>query len=426
MAEPKDFRVACEFYTTVAIKAADDLQKALPMDEDSFRRIAPALWKDPRPAFIYSVLDEVQKAGVSIEDWSSKLGESERRPEYTDHLIRLVTQWQQDEQSFRARKLCEILVDLVCFAETNDAEYYRDYLRLKELDAVVRSLNDQQEFFGFKRRSGEYHADWIERDIKHAEKTGLDVSKRWYLREPGPFQEKWKLKGVRFSSFRQRYIRILNVALPNELAVIGKSYVHAYGMSSDVHFTPHQTSSDFDEDDIYMGIDRVGLLCYAILIRCQILLGIVPEGANSHVRKMHDENVGPGKLVARLKEEKLQVGDFAWAHGEICRVIEVLKSKHGYVSYRLAHVERPPIPEIKEDCFAAFEVRLVAKKELAERVLHGLQNAEDTKDEFRKMTPGDRQDLLGRGIARVFRLQQALLAQHKAKAAQKEDRTNNQ
>jgi hypothetical protein len=31
MPEPKDFRVGCEFYTTVAIKAADELRKALPM-----------------------------------------------------------------------------------------------------------------------------------------------------------------------------------------------------------------------------------------------------------------------------------------------------------------------------------------------------------------------------------------------------------
>jgi hypothetical protein len=32
----------------------------------------------------------------------------------------MVTQWQQDEQSFRARQLLEILVDLICFSETNE------------------------------------------------------------------------------------------------------------------------------------------------------------------------------------------------------------------------------------------------------------------------------------------------------------------
>ena len=304
MPEPKDFQESCEFYITVAIKAADDLRNALRLDETQFRRITPALWQDPRPAFIYSVLDEVQKAGISIMDWSQKLSETDRKPEHTDHLIRLVTRWQQDEQSFRARKLAEILVDLICFSATNEPDYYRDYLWLKEFDSTVRSLNDQHEFFGFKRRNTEYGLQWRERDIKQAENKRIDVSKRWYLRrKQAAFQNEWKTSGVPFSSFRQRYIRILDLALPNELAAIGKSYIHAYGMSADIHFTPHDSSSAFNEDDVYLGVHRVGLLCYAILIRCQKLLDLVLEGVNATIRKMHDENVGPATLVAQLKQE---------------------------------------------------------------------------------------------------------------------------
>lgn len=412
MSEPKDFRIGCEFYTTVAIKAANDLQNALQMDEKSFRRVTPASWQDPRPAFIYSVLDEVQKAGVSVKDWSGKLGETERKPGVTDHLIRIVTQWQQDEQSFRARKLAEILVDLICFSETNEPEYYRDYLRLKELDTTVRSLADQHEFFGFRRRNTEYHVDWMERDIKAAEKDGIDVSKRWYLTNPVSFQEKWKTSGIRFSSFRQRYIRILSVALPNELAIIGKSYVHAYGMSAEIHFTPHDISSDFDPDDVYMGIDRVGLLCYAIVIRCQQLLGIVPDGINAQIREMHDENAEPARLVAGLREERAQVGDFVWAQGDICRVLEIRKSKYGYVNYLVKYVERPPIPEIGEDYFAAGEIRLVATKSFAEEALRKLQTDSDLDDEtrtrFRDMSETHREELMAGAVAKLWHLQQQI------------------
>lgn len=191
----------------------------------------------------------------------------------------------------------------------------------------MRSLQDQEEFFGFRRRNTEYYVDWIERDIRAAEKNGLDVTKRWYLKDPSPFQNRWKTGGLRFSSFRQRYIRILDIAMPQELTIIGKSYRHAYHMSSDIHFTAHDTSSDFDPDDVYSGIDRVGLLCYAIVIRCQYLLGVVPEGINSTIRKMHDENAEPARLIARLKEGVAAVGDFAWAEGFICRVSEIRKSK---------------------------------------------------------------------------------------------------
>jgi hypothetical protein len=428
MPEPKDFRFGCEFYTTVALKAADDLRKALRMDENSFRRVAPALWKDPRPAFIYRVLDEVQKAGVSIKDWSEKLGESDRRPEYTNHLIRMVTQWQQDEQSFRARKLREILVDLICFSQTNEPGYYRDYLRLRELDSTVRSLNDQQEFFGFRRQNTECGLDWSVRDIKAAEGNEIDVSKRWYLRNIGPFQEDWKTRGVLFSSFRQRYKRILNIALPNELVIIGKSYVHAYGISADIHFNAHDTSSSFDEDDVYKGIDRVGLLCYAIVIRCQLLLGIVPDGINAKIREMHDKNTEPARLVAGLKEQVADIGDFVWAEGFIYRVVEIRKSKYGYTNYRLKYVEKPPIPDVTEDFYAGGEIRLVAKKNYGAEALAQLQNDPTldakTRAHFSQMSDEKRDELIGQAVAKLFRLQQRVIAQRKTDDAQKSDRPN--
>jgi hypothetical protein len=420
MEKRQDFKLGADFYASVALRAANDLRKTLAIDEGSFRHVGPALWQDPRPAFIYRVLDEVQKAGIAIREWLVKLGGDEHRTdksegaaEVTDHLIRLVTQWQRDDQSFRARKLCEVLVELICFSETNDPEYYRDYLRLKDLDRAVTSLRDQNEFFGFKRRNTQYGVDWSEKDIKEAERNGLDVSKRWYLGRPSAFQGEWKTHGVRFSSFRQRYIRILDTAMPNELAIIGKSYVHAYGMSSDVHFSAHDISSDFDPDDVYSGIDRVGLLCYAIVIRCQQLLGTVPEGLNATIRKMHDENEVPAKLVAGLKEQKADVGDYVWAHGDICEVIEVRKSRHGYVSYLARFIEKPPIPDIKEDWFAAFEVRLVAKKALAQSTLHELERGKDTAEQFAKMTPEHRRDLVGKAVAKCFHLQRKILRETK-------------
>jgi hypothetical protein len=424
MPEPKDFRIGCDFYFKVALKAADELRRALKIDEQAFRRIGPTLWQDPRPAFIYRVLDEVQKAGIAIKDWSEKLGTTEVGPEITDHLIRLVTQWQQDEQSFRARKLSEILLELICFSQTNEPEYYRDYLRLTELDSTVRSLRDQDEFFGFRRRNTEDHVDWIARDIRSAEKNGVDVTKRWYLKDPTSFQDKWKTRGIRFSSFRQRYIRILDIAMPQELTIIGKSYVHAYNMSSDVHFTAYDTSSDFDPDDVYLGLDRVGLLCYAIIIRCQYLLDYVPEGINGTIRKMHDENAEPARLVAKLKQEVAEVGDFVWAEGFICRVSEIRKSRYGYTNYRLKYVEKPPIPEIDEDYYAGGEIRLVATKAFAEEALTQLQTDPDIPEEerasFTNISQLKRDELLGKAVARIFHLQQKILREAKLRESRSE------
>ena len=414
LSERDDFKTSCEFYRSVAIVASKDLRKVTGLDETSFGQIASALWRDPRPAFIYRVLDEVQKAGISIIEWVAKLLASDDKPDYSDHDSRLVNQWIQDEQSFRARKLIEILVELVCFSKTNEPEYYRDYLRLRELDVAVRSLADQKEFFGFQRRNTEHHVAWLTRDIVAAEKNKIDPAQRWYLREKErTLRPKWQTTGVPFSSFRYRYKFIFNQAFPSELAAIGKSYVHAYGMSEDIHFAAQQTSSDFKPDDIYLGVHRVGLLCFAAIIRCQHLLDIVPEGLNSELREIHDTNTGPAEIIGRLSAAKINVGDFVWASGDICEVLESKKSKYGYLSFRVRFLERPPIPEIKDDWFASFEVRLVAERSFVEKAIASFQTDPDidaeTKLRFREMKDIDRASLMSEAVVRLWRAQEKLI-----------------
>jgi hypothetical protein len=92
-------------------------------------------------------------------------------------------------------------------------------------------------------------------------------------------------------------------------------------MSKDVHFTPHDTSSGFREEEIRRGVDRVGLLVLALVIRCQHLLGSVPEGINKRYREMHDSNTGPAELAGSLKKKPAEIGDIVWIHGDYAEVL---------------------------------------------------------------------------------------------------------
>jgi hypothetical protein len=112
------------FYCKIAFKATVELRTALNIDEAAFRRIDRSAWPDPRPAFIYRVLDEIQKAGLCINEWFQKL-EEDPSSDASDHEIRLHHHWLLDEQNFRARKLTEVLVDLICFSDTNEPELSR-------------------------------------------------------------------------------------------------------------------------------------------------------------------------------------------------------------------------------------------------------------------------------------------------------------
>jgi hypothetical protein len=368
-------------YLSVGVQGVDDLRKELGLDELNFRRLAPNLNREPKRYFLYRVFDEIQKAALKIAYWKEYLSEEE-----PDKLQRIDYETIIDDQQFRARKLAEALVDAILFSTTNDQAHFGDYFFLHELDECARSQEDRHEFFGFHNKNAEWNANWLCEEIGNLEKAGLESKSRWYIKDGEVLNEKWGKKRVPFSSFRDRYKKILPIAFPSELTVLGKSYVHAYsGMSKDVHFTPHDTSSGFREEEIRLGVDRVGFLVLALVIRCQHLLGRIPEGINKQYREMHDSNTGPAELVEALKKKPAEAGDIVWVQGDYAEVLSVTTSKYGYPAYHLKYIEHSPLPEIPEDWFAGFEVRLVAKKAQIEK-------AADAVGEEIEKTSGQRED----------------------------------
>jgi hypothetical protein len=369
-----------DFYLSVGVQGADELRKELGLDELNFRRLAPNLNREPKRYFLYRVLDEIQKAALKIAYWKEYLSEEE-----PDKLQRIDYETIIDDQQFRARKLAEVLVDAILFSTTNDQAHYGDYFFLHELNECARSQEDRNEFFGLHNKNAEWKAKWLCEEIRTLEKAGLDPKSRWYIRAGQVMNKEWTTKGVPFSSFRQRYKQILPIAFPSELTVLGKSYVHAYSMSKDVHFTPHDTSSEFREEEIRGSVDRVGLLVLALVIRCQHLLGCVPEGVNKRYREMHDSNTEPAELAGSLKKRPAEIGDIVWIQGDYAEVLNVTTSKYGYPAYHIKYIEYAPLSEVPEDWFAGFEVRLVAKKVQVEK-------AADAVGEEIEKTTGQRED----------------------------------
>ncbi len=369
-----------DFCLSVGVQGAEEIRKELGLDELNFRRLAPNVNREPKRYFLYRVLDEIQKAALKID------------------------------QQFRARKFAEVVVDAILFSTTNDQAHYGDYFFLHELNECARSQEDRHEFFGFHNKNTEWSANWLCEEIRTLEKEGLDPKSRWYIKNGNVLNEKWTKKGVPFSSFRDRYKKILPIAFPSELTVLGKSYVHAYGMSKDVHFTPHDTSSGFSEDEIRRGVDRVGLLALALVIRCQHLLGRVPEGVNKRYREMHDGNTEPAELAGSLKRKPADVGDIVWIQGDYAEVLNVTTSKYGYPAYHVKYIEHAPLGDVPEDWFAGFEVRLVAKKAQIERaadaVAEEIQKSEGKRENQTKLL-----DYAKRAVVKLSTYQQQLRQQ---------------
>jgi len=400
-----------DFCLAVGVQGTEDLRKELGLDELNFRGLAPNLNREPKRYFLYRVLDEIQKAALKLAYWKEYLLEEEPAK-----LQRIDYETIIDDQQFRARKLAEALVDAILFSTTNDQAHYGDYFFLHELNECARSQEDRHEFFGFHNRNAEWSANWLCERIKTLEKAGLDPKSRWYVKNGNVLNENWTKKGVPFSSFRDRYKKMLPIALPSELTALGKSYVHAYGMSKDVHFTPHDTSSGFSEEEIRRGVDRVGLLVLALVIRCQHLHGRVPDGINKRYREMHDSNAGPAELVESLKRRPAEVGDTVWVQGDYAEVLNVTTSKYGYPAYHVKYIEHSPLAEVPEDCFAGFEVRLVAKKAQIERAADAV--AEDIKTSGGKHEPRPKLlDYARRGAVRLSQHIQRLRREQTARSS---------
>jgi hypothetical protein len=394
-----------DFYLSVGVIGAEELRKELGLDEPTFQRLAPNLNREPKKYFLYRVLDEIQKAALKIADWKETLSEAE-----PDKLQRIDYETIIDDQQFRARKLAEVLVDAILFSTTDDQAHFADYFLLHELNECARSQEDRYEFWGFHNKNSEWSANWLCEEIRKLEKSGLDPKTRWYIKDGAALTEKWTKKGVPFASFRDRYKKLLPIALPSEFNTIGKSYIHAYSMSKDVHFTPHDTSSSFDREQVLRGVDRVGLLILALIVRCQLLLGRVPEGINKRYREMHDSNAEPARLAQSMKTKPAEIGDIVWIHGDYAEVLNVTTSKYGYPAYYVKYVERSPLAEVPEDWFAGFEVKLVERKaqidKAADAAAEEIQKSEGKREDRAKLL-----DYAKRGVVRLSQHVQTLRGQ---------------
>lgn len=350
-----DKRKWWDFLATASVRGPYELRRTLPVDETGFRIVAGYSHADTRAYFIYKVLDEVQKTGVAIIRWAELLGEKPEEKgngEEDEQVRRVILESVSEEQSLRLRKLIETLINLICFEQTNENDYYRHFLLLTDLDYYLSMQQDLREFHacpsGNVAESIKHTIEWA----SQLEGSSVDPGKCWYLGNRKPLVQK-KLKGGIFSSLRSRLREALPLATPEEKLALGLTY-HLFGeVSRDIHFTPSAPQFDLSRETVENSMDHCGLLSMPILLRCQRILGVVPEGINEQIRRVYDANEYPRRLLSQVTGGRAQPGDFVLAYGDLAEVLEVAKSPFGYEAYRVRYLAERPLPEVADDWFPA-------------------------------------------------------------------------
>ena len=363
-----DSRRLWEHALTVALKGGHALRQRLGLDEQNFRFRAAYSHENSRNVYIYRAIDEVQKAATCLMRWFEFSPDGPTEPRNTDverHMMRITEQAVFDEQALRCRKLTESLVDTILFLRTNEDIYFKDYFYLSELVEEQDAQKDRQEFYGFTSRNSGDSIEWLRKCILRLETSGLDISRRWYLRQRKSIAS---IKEVSLSSFRSRYKKMAAEQGPEVITLLAKSYLHAYGESRDIHFCAGDTSYRFKDDSLADRTTRVALLMVHLMLRLQDLSLMefsASEDPLYEVRASLDDTA----TYKELTTPRAQVGDYVLAAGDLGQVIEERRSKYGYFSYHLRYISRPPIPNIGDDWFASFEVnRLGSKDELLKTV----------------------------------------------------------
>ena len=266
--EPREF---WKHAFNLGIRGAHALRQKLNLDEDNFRFRAPYSHADSRNVYIYRGLDEVQKAAMCLMRWTECFDESQvvdAEENLRNQMIRVARQTVFDEQALRCRKLTEALVDTILFLGTNEEMYFKDYFYLRELVDYQNAQRDRKEFYDFTNCNSDHHIQSLKKSILKLENSGLEFGKRWYLQHSKSIA---CMKEPRLSSFRSRYKRI-SIEQGSEIAtLLAKSYSQAYGESRDVHFSAHDTSSEFSPESSTRASNKVALLMFHLILKLQEL-----------------------------------------------------------------------------------------------------------------------------------------------------------
>lgn len=340
------------------IGGTNHLKQALPVDEANFRFVSGSSHHDARAYFLYEALDEVQKTGIAISRWVELLepGQEFSWSDDLDEVSRLVLEAVLDEQRLRVRKLVEILIALINFETTNEDAYYRHYLLLAELQRLLSSQSDVEEFYGQPSDNVAYATELTRHRLDELRRESLDESRAWYAgsgRGPGQV----------FRSTRNQLKRALAYCTDAERAVLGFTYGTFSSTSQDVHFSVTGTSPTLSWDDMAKEIGRTGLLGLTILIRCQRLTGIIPDGLNRQLRDIFETNEVPTEHVQRVTQGSVEVGDFVVVMGALAEVVDMTESSYGYRSFKITYLADHPIPSIETEWHPAFAVRLLYNRE---------------------------------------------------------------
>jgi hypothetical protein len=353
-------------FLDIPLKGAAQLRKKLRWDNNSYHLMHGPNSHDPKGYYLFGVLNEVEKTGMSMMQASEFIVESRVKgiPDgLNDEQQRIadnVLQSRIDELALWQRKMTEIMVDLVGFRLANNKDYYQHYLVLHELKSLQRTQADIKEYYGSENANYAYQeADLIQQADSLAK--NLDPNKCWYanISKTGQIQRSLRSLNLRFQAVFPRM-------KPQQKAVLRTHYVSLGSQSKSLHPGGSAGSRNLSLDDLDLHLSRVGILSLHVVNATKDLMRI--HNTNGFLKMCADlvkKNDYPVALHTKKTKPDIEVNDFVVVAGDLAQVTKVIRSRYGYKSFLVKYLEKPPIPSIPEDEFIGELVHLHYKNKKA-------------------------------------------------------------
>ncbi len=327
--------------------------------EEAVARFKTFNGQNAKEYFLYTVLVELQKAGLTMTRWVEFFDRSSEMAEWSQTLKDLDVQCRISEQSLWHRKLVEMLVHLIGFTQTPETEYFHHYLTAAELQQTLHDQKEQTEFFG---HASDYLDEKVKLDTAAFLRAPIDWSRAWYLKDSKSTPPK-SVRAPLLATTRSLVLRALQAGTPMERRNLGFCYRNAFSIpSSAIHFDalPWEGRKR-DLQQFTVGLLQLGFLCADILLRVTQLFEIA--GDTEHcvlARRFASAGVTSG-LVGDAEEGDFVIVVQRGSSPLLGRVSELLRSKYGNESYRITYLDDQRLAAVSSDIVPADCVTIYQK-----------------------------------------------------------------
>jgi hypothetical protein len=363
--------------TKTILPAVTALRQHVGMTEAIFR--TQTFHSLPREFFLWTALDEVMKTGVCLMRLDEFLGEDQPErasPEDAHPTGRAIEAILLEEERLRARRLCELLVQLVLFGRKDTPELYGHFLLLEDLVRAQSYNGDLAEFYGVS-------SDWVRATVDrtvtelHGLEPKVNVSDAaWYANPVRPVRA--ASSRTLLTSARQRLILALPLMTDLERLALGTTYHEAFGEPSEaIHYRAGADPVDHArESTVAAEGTKLGLIALCVVRRIQDRLGSPAVAELEQLNRVFDTNQEPSRMIESLTSRAaIAVGDFVAARGYLGQVVDERVSRFGYRSLRVDFLAERPLQELAGDWFRVRDVvRLFSKQTLVAGVREKMSN----------------------------------------------------